>query len=69
MQQIDLIQHYLLRFKANDRAYSPEHAKKKNGDIRKIVMTDGPEEKRVAIQAAWDKHYEVKKNERSSYLV
>ena len=48
---------YLRRFKMNDRDYSPEQAKKKNADIRKMVMTDGPEEKRIAIDAAWKEHY------------
>jgi len=51
--------HYLLRFKLNERDYSPDQAKKKNSDIRKIVMTDGPEEKRIAIKAAWKEHFGV----------
>ena len=50
---------YLLRFKLNERDYSPDQAKKKNADIRKIVMTDGPEEKRIAIKAAWKEHFGV----------
>lgn len=52
-------EHYLLRFKLNERDYSPDQAKKKNADIRKIVMTDGPEEKRIAIKAAWKEHFGV----------
>ena len=48
---------YLLRFRANARNYNAEQAKKKNSDIRKIVMTDGPEEKRVAITEAWKEFY------------
>lgn len=51
---------YLLRFKLNEQDYSPEQAKKKNADIRKIVMTDGPEEKRIAIKAAWGEHFGAK---------
>lgn len=50
---------YLIRFKLNERDYSPDQAKKKNADIRKIVMTDGPEEKRIAIKAAWKEHFGV----------
>ena len=50
---------YLLRFKLNERDYSPDQAKKKNADIRKIVMTDGPEENRIAIKAAWKEHFGV----------
>ena len=53
-------EHYLLRFKLNERDYDPDQAKKKNADIRKTVMTDGPEEKRVAIMAAWKEHFGVK---------
>jgi len=53
----ELEESYLRRFKVNDRDYIPEQAKKKNADIRKIVMTDGPEEKRIAISAAWKEHY------------
>ena len=52
-------EHYLLRFKLNERDYSPDQAKKKNADIRKIVMTDGPEENRIAIKAAWKEHFGV----------
>ena len=52
-------EHYLLRFRLNERDYSPDQAKKKNADIRKIVMTDGPEEKRIAIKAAWKEHFGV----------
>ena len=50
---------YLLRFKLNERDYSPDQAKKKNADIRKIVMTDGPEEHRIAIKAAWKEYFGV----------
>jgi hypothetical protein len=50
---------YLLWFRLNERDYSPDQAKKKNADIRKIVMTDGPEEKRIAIKAAWKEHFGV----------
>lgn len=52
-------EHYLLRFRLNDRDYNTVQAKKKNADIRKIVMTDGPEEKRVGIKAAWEEYYGV----------
>lgn len=51
---------YLLRFRRNERDYIPDQAKKKNADIRKIVMTDGPEENRIAIKAAWKEHFGVK---------
>lgn len=50
---------YLLRFRRNERDYSPDQAKKKNADIRKIVMTDGPEENRIALKAAWKEHFGV----------
>ncbi len=52
-----LKEHYLSRFRFNAREYLPEHARKKNADIRKIVMTDGPEDKREAITAAWKEFY------------
>ena len=52
-------EHYLLRFRLNERDYGPDQAKKKNADIRKIVMTDGPEEKRIAMKAAWKEHFGV----------
>ena len=53
--------HYLLRFQANDQRYDAAQARKKNADIRKIVMIDGPEERREAIKAAWAEHYGEKK--------
>lgn len=59
LNKIDSKEHFLLRFRLNDRDYNPDQAKKKNADIRKIVMTDGPEEKRVAIKAAWEEYYGV----------
>ena len=52
---------YLRWFKLNERDYSPDQAKKKNADIRKIVMTDGPEERRIAIKAAWQEHFGVER--------
>lgn len=51
---------YLLRFRRNEKNYSHEQAKKKNADIRKVVMNDGPEESRVAIKAAWEEYFGVK---------
>ena len=57
----ELKESYLLRFKTNERDYSPTQAKKKNADIRKIVMTDGPEERRIAIKAAWQEHFGVER--------
>jgi len=56
----ELKESYLRRFKVNERDYSAEQAKKKNADIRKIVMTDGPEEKRIAFRDAWKQHFGVK---------
>lgn len=50
---------YLLRFRRNEKNYSTEQAKKKNADIRKVVMNDGPEENRIAIKAAWKEHFGV----------
>ena len=59
LKKFDAKQSYLRRFRLNDRDYNPDQAKKKNADIRKIVMTDGPEEKRVAIKSAWEEYYGV----------
>lgn len=52
-----LKEHYLARFRFNAREYLPEQARKKNADIRKIVMTDGPDNKREAIKSAWAEFY------------
>lgn len=53
----ELILSYLRRFKMNTESYPPEIAKKKNADIRKTVMTDGPNERRDAMMAAWSMFY------------
>lgn len=55
----ELKERYLRRFRRNEKDYSPEQAKKKNADIRKTVMNDGPEENRIAIKAAWEEHFGV----------
>lgn len=53
--------YYLLRFRANDRMYGADIARKKNADIRKVVTGDGRADRVAAMEAAWAEYYGEKK--------
>ena len=49
---------YLLQFSNNANAYSDEHARKKNADIRKLILNGNcPEVKCEAVRLAWQEFY------------
>lgn len=47
MNKPQLIEHYLFRLKVNEKSYNTAQAKKKNADLRKIVMLNRTEEKEL----------------------
>lgn len=50
---MDYVESFRLRFRNIDRSNPPAMALKKKKDIRRIVMTDGPEDKREALALVW----------------
>ena len=44
---------FRVRFRLIDMQYLPELAIKKKRDIRRMVMEDGPEDKKAALAIVW----------------
>lgn len=51
---MDHVDRYRRRFRAIDNGYTHELAVKKKKDLRRMVMEDGPEEKRAAMIIVWE---------------
>ena len=51
---MDHVDRYRRRFRAIDNGYTHELAVKKKKDLRRMVMEDGPEEKRAAMSQVED---------------
>lgn len=50
---MDYVDSFRARFRLIDRNNPRELAIKKKKDIRRMVMTDGPEDKRAALAVVW----------------
>lgn len=57
MSTINLVSRYMLKFKNNISTYDSKHAKKKNADIRKTIMSSGTNEQQTAINIVWAAFY------------
>lgn len=59
MSEFDYAESFRMRFRLIDRQNPRELAVKKKKDIRRMVMTDGPEDKRAGLIVAWAEEKEA----------
>jgi hypothetical protein len=56
---MDYAESFRLRFRSIDRQYPRPLAIKKKKDIRRMVMEDGPDDKRASLDVVWAEEREA----------